>query len=273
MSSLLAPDNYASVRPLFGEMAYHLAVQTVLGGVLPGKVYVDDPASPATAILIPSNQHRVYVSGSPEQTMLEDVIRLLFEQSRAESYGMVLYYDASDAWQETIEQVLEKQESAHTWRQFYRLNAPSGSSSEPLPDHISIGSIDEAMVADDSLENSHLLREEVCSENPSLEHFFRKNFGFAAQDGRKLVAWCLGEYRYQGRVELGIETIEAYQRQGIATHLASAVIQHAFAEGAEEVGWHCWAKNTPSVATALKLGFQKVLDYPVYYCDYCQVSG
>jgi len=127
------------------------------------------------------------------------------------------------------------------------------------------------MVVDSPLVNRQHLLEEILSESPSLEHFFRQNFGFSAQDGQQLVAWCLAEYHYQGRYELGIETIEACQRKGIAVHLASAVIRHAFAQGATGIGWHCWATNTPSIATALKLGFEKVLDYPVYYGQYRQV--
>ncbi len=124
------------------------------------------------------------------------------------------------------------------------------------------------MVADTTLMNRDLLVEEIQSESPSLEHFFRQQFGFCAQDGHQLVAWCLAEYHAQGRYELGIETIEAYRRQGIATRLADAVVRHAYAQGATEIGWHCWAANTPSVATALKVGFEKVLDYPVWYGHY-----
>jgi GNAT superfamily N-acetyltransferase len=270
MSFLLEPDNYASVHSLFEEMTYHLAVLTVLAGILPGRIYVDDSASPGTAILIPSNQHRVYVSGSPEPSMLGDVLHMLFKESRADSYGFVVYY-ASNPWKQTLEHVLNKQETSSGWRQFYCLREPSKPGSKPLPEHIIIGRIDETMVGDAPLVNRHLLREEILSESPSLEHFFRQNFGFAAQDGHKLVAWCLAECHYQGRYELGIETIEAYQRQGIAAHLASAVIRQAFAEGATEIGWDCWATNTPSIATALKLGFEKVLDYPVYYGQYRQV--
>lgn len=272
MSFLLEPDNYARVHSLFEDMTYHLAVLTVLAGILPGRIYVDDPASPETAILIPSNQHRIYVGGSPEQSMLGDVIHMLFKQSREESYGFVVYY-ASNTWKQTIEQVLQKQETFSGWRQFYRLGEPSSPLSKPLPEHITIGRIDETMVDDSTLVNRQHLLEEIQSESPSLEHFFRQNFGFSAQDGHKLVAWCLAEYHYQGRYELGIETIEAYQRQGIAAHLASAVIRHAFAEGATEIGWHCWATNTPSIATALKLGFEKVRDYPVYYGQYRQVPA
>jgi RimJ/RimL family protein N-acetyltransferase len=166
---------------------------------------------------------------------------------------------------------LLEQETFSGWRQFYRLREPSSPVAGPLPENITLGRIDETMLEDSPLVNRQLLLEEIHAESPSLEHFFRQNFGFWAQDGHKLVAWCLAEYHYQGRYELGIETIEAYQRKGIAAHLASAVIRHAFARGATEIGWHCWATNTPSIATALKLGFQKVLDYPVYSCQYRQV--
>lgn len=270
MSFLLEPDAYASVHSLFEVMTYHLAVVTVLAGILPGRVYVDTPANPGTAILIPSNQHRIYVSGEPSSDLLADVIHLLFTESLEESYGFVLYYDTSHPWERTIEHVLQNQESF--WRHYYRLKQPPSPVVGSLPEQLTIGRIDEAMLADDARVNKDLLLEEIHSESPSLEHFFHQNFGFYAQDDSQLVGWCLAEYHYQDRYELGIETIEAYQRRGIATHLAAAVIRQGFAQGAAEIGWHCWATNTPSVATAVKLGFEKVLDYPVCYAQYRQVT-
>jgi GNAT superfamily N-acetyltransferase len=268
VSLLLEPDTYASVHSLFQDMTYHLAVVTVLTGILPGRIYVDDPANPGTAILIPSNRHRVYVSGTPAPRLLADVIHLLSREAFEESYGFVLYYDAAQPWKPTVEHVLQQQELISSWRQFYRLREPPSPVAGPLPEQITIGRIDETMVADTTLVNRDLLLEEIHSESPSLGHFFRQHFGFCAQDGQQLVAWCLAEYHSQCRYELGIETTEAYQRQGIATHLADAVVRHAFAQGATEIGWHCWAANRPSVATALKVGFEKVLDYPVCYGQY-----
>jgi RimJ/RimL family protein N-acetyltransferase len=270
MAFLLEADDYAKVHTLFEEMTYHLAVMTVLAGITPGRIYVDDLAHPGTAILIPSNQHRVYVSGEPEPRILADVINMHFKQSHAESYGFVVCY-TSNTWKPTLEQLFEKQESFAGWKQYYRLKTQFSPVNKPLSEHITIGRIDETMVGDARLENRQRLIEEICSESPSPEHFFRQNFGFAAQDGHKLVGWCLAEYHYQGRYEVGIETIEAYQRQGIATHLTAAVVRQAFAQGATEIGWECWATNKASIATALRSGFEKMLDYPVYYCRYRQV--
>jgi RimJ/RimL family protein N-acetyltransferase len=269
---LLEPDSYASVQALFEDMTYHLAVVTVLAGIVPGRIYVDDPASPGTAVLLPSNQHRVYVSGEPEPHVLTDVIELAGKESRDDGHGFVLYYDTSHLWKPTLEQVLANVEITPYWRQLYCLRAPTSGAASSLSEQITIGPIYETLLADTTLVNQTQLLEEIQSESPSLEHFFRHNFGFCAQDGRQLIAWCLAEYHYQDRYELGIETIEAYQRQGIATHLADAVIRQAFARGATEIGWHCWAVNIPSVATALKLGFEKALDYPVYFCESRQPS-
>ncbi|GCE29961.1 hypothetical protein KDA_54450 [Dictyobacter alpinus] len=270
MSFLLAPEKYVSICPLFEGMTYHLSVMTVLAGILPGRIYVDDPVNPGSAVLIPSNQHRIYVGGSPEQSLLDDVMHMLVQQSLAENYGFVMYYAAS-AWTQPLEQLFLKQEAFTGWRQFYRLREPLTPLDTPLPEHITIRRIDEAMLADTTLINRQSLLEEIHSESPSLEHFFSHHFGFSAQDGHRLVAWCLAEYHYQDRYEVGIETIEAYQRKGIATQLTAAVSRHAFARGATEIGWHCWATNTPSIATALKSGFEKVLDYPVYYGQYRQL--
>lgn len=267
MPFVLEPAAYPSVSSLFEETsAYHLAVPSVLAGTLPGRVYVDDPGHPCAAILIPSNQYHLFLGGEPSAQLLADVIHLLYQPSLAERYWFMTHYP-SNAWKPTIEHVLQRLGMSVSLRHYYRLREPSLPLPSPLKDTIVVARIDQTLVEDASVVNRDLLIDEIHSESPSLEHFFRQHFGFCALDGRQLVGWCLAEYHYQGRYELGIGTIETYQRQGVATHVASAVIKRAFAEGATEIGWHCWASNIPSIATALKLGFQKERDYPVMVCD------
>jgi RimJ/RimL family protein N-acetyltransferase len=74
----------------------------------------------------------------------------------------------------------------------------------------------------------------------------------------------MSEYNLGDRCELGIATIEKYQRKGLATQVARAVIRHAVGQGIHNIGWHCWSDNEPSIRTALKIGFKHGLDYPVY---------
>jgi hypothetical protein len=84
MPFLLNPETYPSVSAFFEEMsAYHLAVPSVLAGVLPGKIYVDDLSRPMSAILIPANQYRLYLGGEPSERLLADVIHLLYKPTLA----------------------------------------------------------------------------------------------------------------------------------------------------------------------------------------------
>lgn len=267
MPFLLEPATYASVSSLFEEMlSHHLAVPSVLAGILPGRIYVDDPNNPTAAILVPANQSRIYLGGEPAERLLADIINLLFKPTLAQRYWFTLHYP-SDAWQPVIEHTLQGLGTSTSLRHFYRLTEPSLPVMPPLKDTIILAQIAPPLLEDARLANRDRLIDEIHSESPSLDYFFHQHFGYCARDDKKLVGWCLAEYHYQSRYELGIETIQAYQCQGIATHVASAVINQAFATGATEIGWHCWANNTASIATALKLGFRKALEYPVITCD------
>jgi tetratricopeptide (TPR) repeat protein len=46
--------------------------------------------------------------------------------------------------------------------------------------------------------------------------------------------------------------------------MASALVEQAVSRGISQIGWHCYARNSPSVATARKVGFEKAQDYAVY---------
>ena len=63
---------------------------------------------------------------------------------------------------------------------------------------------------------------------------------------------------------MGIATHEDHQRQGLATLLTQAFIEMARTRDIAGIGWHCNASNLASGATALKAGFEKVQDYPVF---------
>lgn len=273
MAHFLEPDAYHSVSSLFEEMsAYHLAVTSVLAGVLPGRIAVDDPDHPTAAVLVPANHYRLYLGGEPSAQLFADVVDLLHQPSRSERYWFMAHYP-SDAWKPTMNSVLHGLGKSASFYHDYRLTELPLPLPAPLKETITLAPIDQTLVEDASLVNVDLLIDEIHSESPSLEYFYRQHFGFCALDGRQIVGWCLAEYHYQGRYELGIGTIEDYQRQGIATHMASAVIRRAFAEGATEIGWHCRANNSPSIATALKLGFHKALEYPVVVCDFRLAPG
>src|SRR5215471_15992414 len=164
MPFLLEPDMYSSVSSLFEEMiTYHLAVPGVLAGILPGRIYVDDPSCPTVAILIPSNQYRVYLGGEPSAHLLAEVIHLLFKPSLAQSYWFMVHYP-SNAWKPTIEHVLQGLGTSPSLRHFYLLRESSEPVTSPLKDTIVLAQISQTLVEDARLLNRDLLIDEIHSE-------------------------------------------------------------------------------------------------------------
>jgi RimJ/RimL family protein N-acetyltransferase len=105
---------------------------------------------------------------------------------------------------------------------------------------------------------------EMSSERQSTEDFIGKSFGVCVLQGDEIVGWCLSEYNSADRCEVGIEVLQPYRRRGLATAMTCALIEHALSEGVSRIGWHCYASNAASRATARRAGFEKVQDYRVY---------
>ena len=84
----------------------------------------------------------------------------------------------------------------------------------------------------------------------SVDDFLTHSFGIAAVYEDRLAGWCLSEYNVQDRCEVGIATLETFQRQGLAAAMGCAFLDMARSRGTSEVGWHCWKENLPSAATA-----------------------
>ena len=132
--------------------------------------------------------------------------------------------------------------------------------------------VDADLLAQDSLESITALREETTSERPSMEDFLAKSFGVCALHENALAGWCLSEYNTEGRCEIGIETVSPFRKRGLATALTLALLEHAFAKGYTEVGWHCFKRNAASGNTARKAGFDKVRDYPAFIVWYDEAN-
>lgn len=262
----LAEEHHAGLLPLFQPMEMHLAPQAALAGHSTGRVWVDTRRSPSTALLQRGDRYYLYgdpgvegISGRLEALFLEQVFPQMQQAGRG---GLPLFYEPP-GWEAPLRALFEARYPVHSLRHYYELEilpdaAPTASASA-----FDIRPIDEALLAQAHLENMDDLIEEIHSEAPSLEHFLEHCFGFVALDGETIAGMCLSEYNLPGRCEVGIITLPKYRRRGIAAALAGALVRRAWEQGVERIGWHCYATNRASIATALKTGFRKVCEYPV----------
>src|SRR5262249_25698566 len=74
------------------------------------------------------------------------------------------------------------------------------------------------------------------------EHFFAHGFGTLAVLQDTIVGWCTAEYVGPQRCGIGITTLPAYERQGVATALAAAFVREALQRGLTPC-WECGRGN------------------------------
>jgi RimJ/RimL family protein N-acetyltransferase len=114
--------------------------------------------------------------------------------------------------------------------------------------------IDDALLHDSTLGNGELIREEIGWMWPSLDRFVARGFGYAAVLEREAIGWCTAEYVSESRCGIGIATVPAYERRGLATATAAAFVSHCVERGITPY-WECGSDNLPSIRVAEKLGF------------------
>lgn len=263
----ITPAAYSAVLSLFADMDNHLPVVAALRGDIAADVYADDPVHPEVA-LIDVRHRRLYLAGTPARRTAEMCGRLLadviYPTARAEGVPVFQLCYAPEEWEDYIDRLLPGLAPIRTERQYYEFDTAQPPREASVPAGYGLREADAALLAEAALADLDTLREEMTSERASVEEFLARSFGVCPVTTDALVGWCLSEYNTGDRCEVGIATLPPHQGKGLATATGSAFIQQALARGITRIGWHCYAANRPSWATALKIGFTKVEDYPAY---------
>ena len=265
------------VAPLYAALDDRLATRAVLEGAASGSIYVDDLQRPTAAAVI--SGHNYYLAGSPDVEAFQVGLRRLITQviyPQAQAGGQPVLFNVhyTPGWEGAIERILEGKYPMRD-RRLYLERRPAGDDPPPtpLPAGYRLALVERQLLDDISPGSRAVLIEEMCSERASVEEFLERSFGYCALHGAAVVGWCLSEYNVSDRCEVGIETAAPHRRRGVGAALASALVAHSAQQGIERVGWHCWASNAASSATARKAGFGLVREYPVYFAWFDELDN
>lgn len=257
------------VLPTLFDVPYLRFVITAMeAGNSHALAWVDDTHTPTSA-LIWDKTHSLYFGGDAHNTTFNSTLRnflidTIIAEARQRAFGILKLYFANDDWHALITSLLPEIDIQEYGRVLYRLD-PSADFSQPprLPTHMRLEIIDSDLLQLQQLPGMAGLMEEIEDCWTSPEHFVDQAFGYCIiHDNDGIISWCTAEYFSPGVCGVGIETLEAYQRQGLATITARAFAQHALRLG-WQVNWDCWLKNTPSVHVAKKAGFKRVTEYNI----------
>jgi RimJ/RimL family protein N-acetyltransferase len=267
----LPQESYPNVLPLLAGIPDHLAPLALLAGRASGTVFVDDLANPQAALLRAA--HRYYLVGRADLNDFNQRLAQYFNERVVSNllpgWGFPLYY-AEDGWVEAVGQVILPELTLYQPdRQYYSLDLDTAqdATAAELPGGFQLRAVDQALLEQANIANMDDLLEEMQSERVSVEEFLANSFGMVLVGDGLVISWCLSEYNLGDNCEVGIATTEGYRQRGFAALTGEAFLRQARSQGIRRVGWHCWARNTPSSAAARRLGFELVKTSPTLYLE------
>lgn len=243
---------YQSILPLFADLTYHLSITAVLRGAMPGDVLADTD-HPLGTVLVSSPEGNYLASAASPGAAEHQAARSLVARLRDDVPDLELF--VTPAWEQHADSLVPGARCARFLRRHYALTTLAGAWHQHIPSSLTLRRLDAEILTRPDLQGHHIQRW-ARNNWGSAEAFLAHGFGFALFDGTEPVSWCLADCAVDERCEIGIHTHPAYRRQGLATIVVAATVDHALAAGYREVGWHCGEDNQGSQGVAEKVGFR-----------------
>lgn len=209
-----------------------------------GSIFVDRTLNPSAA-LIAADDTFCYIAGNAEcKDFIDGVMTYLINDiipTRKEGDKQVILFSSADEWKAELDKRLVPYGGFRIRRYAFKFDEElfrrCKTLLKALPDEYSIS---------------------VKCENSRIKACINS-------EGR-VVSCCEGVMYGDGQVEINIYTDYEHRRKGLAENVCAAFIEQCLQTG-QKPHWSCWDYNTPSLDLAQKLGFVRLPDLEVNFCE------
>lgn len=272
MMQPLSINQASKVGPLFRCLTQSQPMCTaVLEGIYPGKVYVDNPTQPRTALLttyIESQAHGMwfFLSGEPvNDTFNQSLNAAIFSRQIIANSTPVLFFTCDpDDWGGQMDAVVAPRPPIWIPRYHFISQRVGIDWRTALPPGFAVEPMNEDLRQLPGLQMPEDVATTLWKWKAMTDPRFM-DFGFVILDRTRsqltIAGWATVDFIAAGAGDLGFFTQPDYRRAGLGTIAASAALEHGFAIGLQRVNWTCDANNPGSVRTAEKLGLKRMADY------------
>jgi RimJ/RimL family protein N-acetyltransferase len=264
----LKAQDFKLARHVYEGLSYNLVIYSVIEKNTNGRVYSDDPRNPRTSLLW-NCQDALLLEGSPYNNNfnleLAEVIRKqIIPDAASKRIPVLSLHYFPDQWHKAIENtILQYLHPEKSHRNLYWFRSLRVDWRREIPAGIHMQRIDSSLLEQRQLKNY----QDMCAWIDSYWHtqgdFLKKGVGYCLLKGDTILSWAVSVYVGGQNCELGLATIPPYRNRGYATLTAAACVEYCV-ENKIVPHWHCDKNNTPSITVAEKVGFEKVMEYPVY---------
>ncbi len=268
----LPPARFPQMRPLFQRLLKSQPMcAAVLGGIYPGKVYVDDLAQPHTSLLttyIESEAHGnwCFLTGDPANNAFNRSLNAaIFSRQIIAADVPILFLTCDpDDWRGQMDVVLAPRPPIWIPRYHFISRQVGFDWRAALPPGFTVERMNEDLRQLPDLQLPEDVAATLSKWQAMADPRFM-DFGVVTLDRTGpqpvIASWATVDFVAAGAGDLGFFTQPDYRRRGLGTIAASAALEHGFARGLLQVNWTCDAGNPGSTRAAEKLGLERIEDY------------
>lgn len=271
----LKETEFDGVTTVFEPLKYHIGVRAIIGGYIPGRIWVDDSDNCKTA-LIWDTRYAYYLSGyidNPEfNAALDQLFTEIIAPEALKKNIRQFFMMCPPTWEKRIlnNEILINRFPKEMKRCYYTFKQkvfPDWKNT--IPSGFTMERVDENLLKRTNLENIDTLTSEIRDIIASVDEFVKRGFvGYCLiYKDKEVASWCLS-FMYGSSCEFTVQTVKKYQQRGFGTLVTDALIDYCLSSNFTSIGWHCNQGNIPSMKLAEKVGFERTdHDYSWIYGD------
>ena len=272
MMQPLSVAQASKIGPLFHRLMQSQPMCTaVLEGIYPGRVYVDDPAQPRTALLttyIESEAHGVwcFLAGEPANDAFNQSLNtaIFSRQIIPNNTPILLLTCDPDDWGGQMHAVVAPRPPIWIPRYHFISRQVGFDWRDALRPGFTVERMNEDLRQLPDLQLPEDVAATLSKWQAMTDPRFM-DFGFAILDRTSpqlvVASWATVDFIAGGAGDLGFFTQPDYRHGSLGAIVASAALERGIASGLRQVNWTCDADNPGSVRTAEKLGLERIEDY------------
>jgi len=265
----LKPNEYEVVRSLFQGFDYSLSIRAALEGNNPGRIFVDDLERPRTALAL--TVEGTLLAGDYSNPTTNQGLRQLFADQIFS--GQVFVEDDwsltlavhPEAWEGILPDLIPTHQADILPRYHYLCRELRFNWRDHLPEGYTVYRIDQDLLGNPALSIPEDMPNGIQASWADLDYFVAKGAGFCVLHQNQIVAWCMAECVAGDRIDVGVRTVPAHRRRGLAAVATAATVEYCLRRSFRGIGWHCEQDNVASWKTAEKVGFERTREYLYYY--------
>jgi tetratricopeptide (TPR) repeat protein len=271
MLHLLKAEQCHSLQPILGQ-DIPLYCQGILTGKYQGKVMVDNPDRPQSALVI--KDIWCHLLGDPGNDDFNEGLKgeLAEKKVIGEEINVLFFINPSPAWLNVLHGLVENRQPIELPRCLYTTVSETIVHTPDLPEGFTLHLIDELLPGKvdgelpGDVQKVLTLRQSVTAAADEMA------FGFVALHGRICAAWSVIDFIVGNIGEIRLVTENRYRRLGLAFTTSAATIAYGFSQGLEQINWDAAAANIPSIRTAQKLGLRLLYEPKEYILIFPEVG-